>query len=265
MKRNILKFSSCLLFFVSFSSCRKVIHVDLNSTNPKIVVEASISDEPGPYTVSLYKTVNFDQSNSFPAVSGAVVKISDDAGNFELLTETSSGIYATSSLQGVPGRVYTLEISADGKTYTSVSGMPLPAAIDTLLIQNYPFGNIKLVNVYFQDSTGISNYYQFGLEVNTIPSKSIFIIDDTFQDGTKMEYSLFGQRDSLLKTGDSVLVSLRSIDKGAYEYLRTLSLLTGDGGGPPSDSPANPVSNISNGALGYFSAYSVRKKLIVVQ
>ena len=51
-----------------------------------------------------------------------------------------------------------------------------------------------------------------------------------------------------------------SISKTIYEYYNSLETNTTDG---QSASPANPTSNITNGALGYFNAYSVRKKDVI--
>jgi hypothetical protein len=85
MKKIIYTFS--LIAFI-FCSCEKVIDIDLNKADSRIVIEGNITDQAGPYTVRISKTVNFDESNTFPAISGALVKISDNAGNSETLTET---------------------------------------------------------------------------------------------------------------------------------------------------------------------------------
>ena len=44
-----------------------------------------------------------------------------------------------------------------------------------------------------------------------------------------------------------------NIDKANYTYFYSLANTTN--GGPFSATPANPVSNIDNGGLGYFGAY----------
>jgi len=59
-----------------------------------------------------------------------------------------------------------------------------------------------------------------------------------------------------------VNIELHSIDPGVYKYWYSLDQ-GADGGS--SASPANPVSNISGGALGYFSAQAVREMKLVVQ
>ena len=83
--RKYIYILSALLPLMAVQSCQKVIDIDLNSAAPQIVIEGSISDQPGPYTVKITKTVNFSETNIFPAVSGAAVTVSDDAGNSETL------------------------------------------------------------------------------------------------------------------------------------------------------------------------------------
>src|ERR1700744_1940310 len=100
---NIKNLIPAVLLLITLSSCTKVINVDLNSANPNMVVDAEIADQPGPYKVSLTKTVNFRDDNIFPAVSGAVIVLSDNAGNSETLAETSPGNYTSAHLQGVVG------------------------------------------------------------------------------------------------------------------------------------------------------------------
>ena len=95
---------------IMFVACEKVIDIDLNDVEPKIVVEANIDDIEGPYQVKLTKTVNYNQSNMFPTVSDAVVTLSDSEGNTEVLVESVPGIYVSTLIEGVPGRTYTLDI-----------------------------------------------------------------------------------------------------------------------------------------------------------
>ena len=256
--RKYIYILSALLPLMAVQSCQKVIDIDLNSAAPQIVIEGSISDQPGPYTVKITKTVNFSETNIFPAVSGAAVTVSDDAGNSETLAETSSGIYTGNNLQGIPGRTYYLSVTADGKNYSSASTMAYPTRIDTMVAQKSWFEPKKFAAVLFQDSIGYKNYYRLVQIKNGVTDKSIFIIDDRLRDGSLIPYFLF-TRDDSVRSGDSVTVQLQGIDKGTYDYF--FSLLRTIRGG--SASPTNPTSNISNKALGYFSAYAVRSKSIV--
>jgi hypothetical protein len=260
MKTNIF----CLLIFVFlFCRCEKPIDVDLNSSDPRIVIEGAISDVPGDYHVKLTRSVNFDESNDFPVVSGALVKLSDDAGNTEALMETSAGVYSVTKVQGVPGRTYTLQVIDDGKVYTAISKMPLPVKIDSVIIENRPSESIddRVASVKFQDPSGIENYYGITQISKWGRFANIIIDDDRLQDGSTITIST----PIISKERDSVTVVLQSIDKNVYEYLRMLEELRQEGALRQSVSAANPVSNFSNGALGYFSANSRSVKTIVVR
>ena len=61
-------------------SCEKVIDVDLSSVEPQIVIDGTITDQPGPYTVKISKTGDYFNPGAFPAVTGASVTISDNRG-----------------------------------------------------------------------------------------------------------------------------------------------------------------------------------------
>ena len=252
---------TAIVLIIVFSSCQKVIDLDLNSASPQIVIEGNVYDKTGPYLVKISQTVNFDESNVFPPVTGATVEISDDAGNSEVLIEASSGNYISSSLQGIPGRTYTLSVASNGKIYTATSTMPNPVNIDSIDLEKSMFGNDKLVSVNFNDPANINNYYRLIEFINNEQQPGFNVTDDNLNQGKIIRYSFMSAGNgSKLVIGDNVTVWLESIDKGVYDYFRT----AGNDGGQ-SSSPSNPTSNISNGALGYFNACSVHAISIIVQ
>jgi hypothetical protein len=268
MKKNFSNYNLMhdvilLLLSVIGFACQKVIDVDLNSAAPQIVIEGNISDSPGPYYVTLSKTVNFDQPNTFPPVTDANVVISDTVGNSELLTETSPGTYRTSVIQGTPGRTYTLDVTAEGKEYIATSTMPAPVKFDSLTLDYIVNGPDRswAFKVDFKDPAGVKNYYHFVLMRNSIISQRFFLYDDRIQDGESITYDLVPDT---LRYKDTVVIFLQCIDKGVYDYFRTASQIS-NGRGSQSASPANPLSNFNNGALGYFSAYAARSKRMVIQ
>ncbi|MCD4691932.1 MAG: DUF4249 family protein, partial [Calditrichales bacterium] len=126
---------------VLFSSCEDVVEIDLNTADPQIVIDAVVTDQPGPYIVKISKTGDFYQPSVFPVVSGALVEISDNAGHSEILEETDPGIYRTDSLQGTPGRNYTLKVIAEGKEYAAASSMPNAIQSDSLSDVYQPGGS----------------------------------------------------------------------------------------------------------------------------
>jgi len=262
ISRNITMIAG-LIIIAGFWSCQEVIHVDLNTASPKLIINATVSDQSGPYQVVLTRTVSYDQNNVFPPVSGAEVVIHDDAGTTDTLVESTPGTYRTTKLQGVPGRTYSLTVKSNNSVYTSVSTMPFPVVIDTILIKNRFSSRDKVLSVSFFDPKGIANYYRVIEKVTNDkppyqriiqPVLGTFMMDGLL-DGTEIYLDAFNQPD--LYNGDSVLVSLQCIDKDVYNYFMS-AMQTGN----QSTTVSNPVTNISNGALGYFSAYAVRYKKI---
>lgn len=271
---NLFKYIVLIIIAFALLSCEKIIEIDLNSTNAVLVVEGNITDGPGPYYIKLTTTGNYFDTNIFPVVSDAVVTISDNAGNSEILVYMDTGYYKTTVLQGVPGRTYTLKISTDGKNYQAVSTMPYPALFDSLNYQeqiDYGYGDgggenphsgeftkkIRyMVYTYVTDDPNATNYYRYRVYKNdTLERRSNYILDDTYYNGQMIEMPMWGQ---LFDKGDSASIQLLSIDKSAYDYYTTLGNATNGGGGIMGAPPDNPISNIDNEALGYFAAYSVR-------
>ena len=79
-----------IIYILLLSACEKVVYIDLNTSDPKLVVEANITDSKygqGYYlnAVKLSRTVNYYDGNVFPAVNNASVFISDDLGNIDTL------------------------------------------------------------------------------------------------------------------------------------------------------------------------------------
>ena len=64
-------------------------------------------------------------------------------------------------------------------------------------------------------------------------------------------------------SGDQVTVDMLCLDPAVYKYWYSLDR-GATGGGISGATPANPVTNISGGALGYFSAHTLQSKTMVV-
>ena len=73
-----------------------------------LVVDGLITDQPGPYYVNITLSSSLDGDNT--DVSGVSVSIETDTGESENLNEISPGRYATSSIQGVVGNSYRLNL-----------------------------------------------------------------------------------------------------------------------------------------------------------
>lgn len=261
MKRytTIALFTAFLLF-----ACKKTVTLDLKTAASHIVIQGEVTDSAGPYTVTINQSVGFYADNTFPAISGAVVKISDNQGATDSLTETSPGLYSTHTLRGKPGNTYTLSVFAQNTNYTSTSTMPAHVPLDSVTIQHQSgFGKTQINAVAnFQDPAGIKNYYQFEQYINgKLFTKNYFLFDDRLSDGKYITRTL--RMDSTyINTGDQIEVKMYCIDANVYNYFYQLDQSSGGGAFNTTASPANPVSNISNGAYGYFSAHTTQSKKV---
>lgn len=248
---------------IVFYSCEKEVDVDLNTASPQVIIEGVITNTPGPYHVQISKTVNFSAANSYPAVSGALVVITDRTSNItDTLSEDHAGVYETLTIQGISGHSYDLFVSSEGQTYTAATTMPFPVAFDSIeFIHRNNFGNNSIrAAPYFQDPAGVANYYTFNAFVNNRRLSSTFVFNDRLSDGKYITQQLF-MDSAYIKVGDNVLVNMNCVDKNVWDYFNTLALQAE--GGVQAVAPANPTSNISNNALGYFSAYTVQTKTAV--
>ena len=249
-----------LLTLTALYSCQKVVNLDLNTVPPYTVIEGVVTDQPGPYTVTIRQSVNFSADNSFPAISGARVTIGDNEGVVDSLTETAPGTYTTHVLQGKPGNTYTLRAFAHDTLYTAVSAMPFPVTLDSVTFsQTSAFGNKSIRAIpNFQDPAGVKNYYQFIEYINGQQfTKGIFVLDDRLSDGRYISRNLRTDS-SYLAIGDNLEVRMYCIDEPIFNYFDQLDQSSGGGAFNTTASPANPATNIDKKALGYFSAHTVR-------
>ena len=263
------KIITALIFAIMiFASCEDVIDIELNTTEPKLVVEGAINDNEQ-CTIKLSKTGDYFNPSIYPAVSEAVITITENNKDAIVLTETESGIY-TADLQGVENTSYTLSIVSEGKEYTANVTIPYKVSIDSLSFIPSPpsprFDEGLMVNCHFHEPEEFTNYYRLKAykKGDTMEAKgTMFVFTDDMFSGNNvvMPWSF-----EVFQPFDTIVVELQTLDKSTYDYLNTLSGIAGSSGKPPiaTSTPANPETNLSNEALGYFGAYTLSKDTIAI-
>ena len=267
--KDSLQFVLSILSVIVFSGCQKVINVDLNEAAPRIVIEGVINDRRGPYTVMISKSGSYFNQPVLPPVSGAVVTITDNSGIIDTLKEVNPGGYLTSKTRGIPGRTYTLKVISESQEYSGISTMFSHVNIDSLNLvkaesQQFIFGGNNQndthleVHCFFRDPDE-KNYYRMRVFRNdSINTENYRLFDDQYTNGEEIEL-----RAARATLGDRFRIELLSLDKQTYEYYRTLEDLLFSN--PVFGStPANPENNLSNGALGYFGAYAVSSRTLII-
>ena len=250
------------IVFILVISCQKIVQIDLNSSSPKLVIEGVITDSAGPFRVMLTKSGSYFNQPVLPPVSGAFITISDNAGIIDTLKELMPGIYFTSKIKGMPGQSYSLKVISENTEYDASTSMMSHVNIDSLVVEkSVGLGGKenRRLTCYFNDPRAEKNYYRLKMYTNGKTSaENYHLYDDQYTDGETI-----GMRSGGAQIGDTDVVVLESIDKKAYDYYRTLEdiIRTNPFFG---STPANPNSNLSNGALGYFAAFTVSNKAFIV-
>jgi hypothetical protein len=257
------KFLFIMLSAAVFVACTKTITPALNTAPTQLIIQGAISDTAGPYYVSILNSVGFYADNTYPGVSGASITITDStSGLRDVLTETTTGYYVTHSLvQGVYGHTYLLNVSLNGKTYTASSTMPQPVALDSVTFDNQTKNTIRAVANY-QDPKGVVNFYKYNLVINGVFDKRFQTFEDRLSDGRYIQDKIDADT-SEIKLKDLVQLSLVGIDKNVYTYLNEAEQIAY--ANDQLAAPATPVTNITGGCLGYFSAQTVSSKASYVK
>jgi hypothetical protein len=245
---------------MALSSCEKVIELNLNNAEPKVIIEAALSNQAEPATVKISKTVNFYNNNNFEGVSGAKVSIKDAAGKETLLTETSVGIYQSQKYQAKEETTYTLNVEVEGKKYEAKSTMPKAVIlnnIETSFSKAGPAGENFQITPIYTDPLEKGNAYRFIQYANNKPDPTYYVSNDYVRNGLVNIRPIFNPNYKLTE-GDNYTLEMQCIDNSTYNYFYTLSQISGNGPGG-GITPTNPPNNWNNGALGYFSAHTTQK------
>jgi hypothetical protein len=255
-----------LVFIVT--ACEEVIEVDLNDVNPVVVIEGNLTRSPSLTMVKVSKTSNyFGEPAVSKMVSNALVTIENDLGSKFILEEVEKGIYKSRDIYPQFGRTYKLTVEVDGEIYEAYSTLHPPVNIDSITYyydEGFAFiDSGYYVKIYFSDPAKDINYYRVKVYKNGKYKNRLdnfLIFDDKIINGQFLEFDL---RQRTYEIGQEAKVELITLDKGAYDYYNTFQELISVN--PGSAAPANPTTNISNGAMGYFSAWSSDTKKVIIE
>lgn len=261
--KNIIGSIMILSFF---NGCEKTVELDYKDNQSKIVIAANISNETGPYFVKITRSVKLTETGAYPVVDDAIVRMNDNAGNSETLLPQGDGIYRGNVIHGIEGRTYTMIVEADGQSYTAQSTMPHGVPFDSIKIETLVFTGEEEYNIIpvFTDPFAMGNNYRFTLSVNNRLINQHLVLNDEVRNGLVNTQRLEINNDDLtLVSGDTIHLTMQCVNQQVYTFYKTLALMadSGPGGGT---TPNNPPGNISNGALGLFSAYTSQTKQVII-
>jgi len=257
-----IKYLAVFPIVFSLLSCfdERYIDLPLKDLSGTIVIEGNVTDKSGPYRVKVTRSEKINATSYPKPVTDAIVVISDNHGQSDTL-KYAEGEYRTTHLTTQYGDVYTLSVTVDGVTYNAASKMPEYVEFTALKQKDIPneYYIEKKVIPVFTDPEVKGNYYLFkSQEYSSIEKITLF-----------SDYSVNGQVNNRTLNGTNysknrkVKVEMQCIDEAVYNYFKAQN----NPDNPESNTTvsANPPSNISNGALGYFSAHTTSQKEIIIQ
>ncbi|TDQ79698.1 DUF4249 domain-containing protein [Sphingobacterium yanglingense] len=252
---KLLRFYILMSFAFLLVSCEDLIEVDLNSANPKIVIEADLNDLSNKQMIRVSRTVDFGAPISSEAITGAKVTVADSKGRLFEFVDKGEGLYVKEGFKPVAGLSYNLTVNVEEGVYQSSTKMDVFVPVDSIAIKEETLFSKTYYSVVlkFDDPKDIPNYYKYDIAINGKGFKFASAYSDKFNDGLYVSHQIT-DRDNSIELGDSVVVRRQCVAKEVYTYWNDIQMLN-----PGSAAPANPTSNISNGALGYFSVSSAKE------
>lgn len=156
-----------LLLPILILGCVERVKFDAPPADYLTVVEGYISDQPGPYTVTVSKGMDLDiDSLVKEPITGLTIKLFDDEGNEENFIEVKPGEYSTGGvIRGQVGHTYNIQIeTSDGKVFESEPEIIQPVGeVETISFEYEPgiaeeeYGDVRadVFNIYIDADAGI--------------------------------------------------------------------------------------------------------------
>ncbi len=117
---------------------------------------------------------------------------------------------------------------------------------------------VYMVEYFSVDNVNEVNHYRLRIWINSEEQTDFYYIgNDDLINGQAYNAPFFGAD---AHKNDTVKIELIALDKPNYTYLYTLSSNASN-----STAPANPTSNLTGNAIGYFGAFSTDTMSVVIQ
>lgn len=266
------------------SACTEKIDIELDSTYARLVVEGAVTSDSTIHFVLLSATSNYFSNQPSPKVQDAVVELTFGNETMQLVENaTIPGRYETPiAFKGTIGTTYDLEISqvdvnqdGEDELYHASSTMTGGAELEKIELKYYPDlpASGYAVFMYLYHPAEIREW--FGLKLiknsdilNDSLSKYSVLSDEIFESGyfPGLPVGFLSDDDprEVLLPGDTLTFELNCIDEAYYNFVSEAQLELAGNFPLFSGPPSNVVSNIDNGAMGIFAAYSIQRISIIL-
>ena len=267
------------------TACTEKIDIELDSTYARLVVEGAVTSDSLNHYILLSITSNYFSNRPSPKVQDAVVELSFGNETMQLIeNDTVPGRYETPhAFRGTIGTSYDLNISQldvdqDGQEeiYHSSSTMPGGAELEKIEVKYYssPVASGHTIFMYLYHTAEIREWFGFKLIKNGILLSSKLeqysvlsdeIFDSGYFPGFPVGFLSDDESDEVVYPGDTITFELNCIEQSYYNFVSEAQLEIAGNFPLFSGPPSNVVSNIDNGAMGTFAAYSIQRYSVIME
>lgn len=246
-----------LAVIISFASCEDIIEIEVQDSEPKIVVDALLNVIEQTVTVRLSKTTPLYSTDTTVVDLDANVSLVNANGNTIILSKVAVGEYVANDLIVEAGEDWTLVVEVENEIYSGNAIVPEfveLAKVDTLQTA-FPFGDTTIVfyqvSMEWFDVLDVDNFYRLQSYINdTLQTGQYFLYADTQNNGIAMNRPIM----SLFQPGQNITLELYSTNESYYDfYLQVASIQEqGFGGTTPFNPQGNMKDSEGNTILGNF-------------
>lgn len=260
------KLKFILLIFI-FLGCEKVIDLETDFNDTRLVVDANISKHRDSLnakaSVKLSETVPYF-SDEESIINDAIVSIEINQKTHELYYDNPTKLYLADINFIENNSDFVLLIEHKKNNYTSSSKL-----IKTPKIESVVFGDRKSLNkdevelkVTFTDPPEEGNYYLWKFGPKKSGKFDYLPALDKYINGNKFTFSFFIDKTEYLQDSDYINVEINGITEDYFNYLNILTSQAGAQNGRPFSTSSSVIkgnvvnnTNLENFPLGYFRVY----------
>lgn len=255
--KNIFILLSTLVLF----SCQKVIDIHPPTGEVKVIIQAYLYKDSIAYAI-VTKSTDYLTNTPPPSISNAVVTLSDDNGNSEIMTWNSSlQRFESVAMKGIIDDTYTITVSLEGKSYSATSPLLYLDQVDSITVVREDETGFNqegyYMKLYGTIPTNIDKYYLFkgySGDSSLNGPNDINYADNTLVSGPLNGIDMGYKCDSL----ETAKLEIYSLTLPAYKFYSAAYLQLNNDGGFFSTPPANVPSMFNNGAVGLFQCSAIQ-------